>query len=143
MFWLQAVYTVLREAGYRSTYPLPYRNLPLAKANNYYRPHIRRKSCAVWLQAVYTVLREAEYRSTYPLPYWNLPLAKSVVPRQRRCQQALRTINSTLDALIAKSKRVVGVSVGAPVEERSQTPGLLSCCPTCSHHQPHPKLLCL
>ena len=59
------------------------------------------------VQAVYTVLREAEYRSTYPLPYWNLPLLRAVVPRQRRCQAALQTINRTLDSLITKSKRVV------------------------------------
>ncbi|CAL8463765.1 g3299 [Coccomyxa elongata] len=56
--------------------------------------------------AVYTVLREAEYRSTYPLPYWNLPLMRWLVPRQRRCQEALVVINSTLDSLIAKSKRL-------------------------------------
>ncbi len=59
------------------------------------------------MQAVYTVLREAEYRSTYPLPYWNVPLFRLIVPRQRRCQEALKTINRTLDSLIAKSKRVV------------------------------------
>ncbi|CAK0785609.1 hypothetical protein CVIRNUC_008820 [Coccomyxa viridis] len=58
------------------------------------------------IQAVYTVLREAEYRSTYPLPYWNLPLMRLIVPRQRRCQAALATINRTLSGLIAKSKRV-------------------------------------
>ena len=28
---MQAVYTVLREAEYRSTYPLPYWNLPLMR----------------------------------------------------------------------------------------------------------------
>ena len=59
------------------------------------------------MQAVYTVLREAEYRSTYPLPYWKAPLLRLIVPRQRRCQAALATINRTLDSLIAKSKRVV------------------------------------
>lgn len=53
------------------------------------------------------MLREAEYRSTYPLPYWQLPLMRWLVPRQRRCQEALAQINSTLDALIAKSKRLV------------------------------------
>ena len=61
------------------------------------------------MQAVYTVLREAEYRSTYPLPYWNLPLMRLIVPRQRRCQAALATINCTLSGLIAKSKRVVSM----------------------------------
>ncbi|KAK9917377.1 hypothetical protein WJX75_003717 [Coccomyxa subellipsoidea] len=58
------------------------------------------------IQAVYTVLREAEYRSTYPLPYWNVPLLRWLVPRQRRCDEALLVINSTLDSLIAKSKRL-------------------------------------
>lgn len=58
-------------------------------------------------QAVYTALREAEYRSTYPLPYWNIPLLRWLVPRQRRCQEALVIINSTLDSLIAKSKQLV------------------------------------
>ena len=62
------------------------------------------------MQAVYTVLREAEYRSTYPLPYWKVPLFRLIVPRQRRCQEALRTINRTLDSLIAKSKRVVSAA---------------------------------
>ncbi len=62
------------------------------------------------VQAVYTVLREAEYRSTYPLPYWNLPLMRLIVPRQRRCQAALATINRTLSGLIAKSKRVVSLA---------------------------------
>ena len=62
------------------------------------------------MQAVYTVLREAEYRSTYPLPYWNVPLLRLIVPRQRRCQEALRIINRTLDSLIAKSKRVVSAA---------------------------------
>ncbi|EIE27810.1 cytochrome P450 [Coccomyxa subellipsoidea C-169] len=58
------------------------------------------------IQAVYTVLREAEYRSTYPLPYWQLPLMMWLVPRQRQCVEALRIINTTLDSLIAKSKRL-------------------------------------
>ena len=53
------------------------------------------------------MLREAEYRSTYPLPYWNVPLLRWLVPRQRRCQEALRLINATLDSLIAESKRLV------------------------------------
>ncbi len=56
---------------------------------------------------MYTVLREAEFRSTYPLPYWNLALLRWLVPRQRRCQEALTIINGTLDSLIAKSKRLV------------------------------------
>ena len=54
-------------------------------------------------QAVYTALREAEYRSTAFIPYWNVPLLRAIVPRQRRCTEALKVINSTLDGLIAKS----------------------------------------
>lgn len=42
------------------------------------------------VQAVYTVLREAEHRSIMPLAYWNLPGAKLIVPRQRRCVEALK-----------------------------------------------------
>ncbi|EFJ40130.1 hypothetical protein VOLCADRAFT_100143 [Volvox carteri f. nagariensis] len=59
------------------------------------------------IQAVYTVLREAEHRSTAPLAYWNLPGATIVVPRQRRCQEALRIVNDTLDGLIDKCKKLV------------------------------------
>lgn len=60
------------------------------------------------------MLREAEYRSTYPLPYWNLALLRWLVPRQRRCQDALRLINTTLDSLIAESKRLVGIFKSLP-----------------------------
>ena len=67
---------------------------------------------ALW-QAVYTALREAEYRSTAFIPYWNVPLLRAVVPRQRRCTEALKVINSTLDGLIAKSQRLVRALVGA------------------------------
>ena len=74
------------------------------------------------MQAVYTVLREAEYRSTYPLPYWNVPLFRLIVPRQRRCQAALQTINRTLDSLIAKSKRVVRAAVPFNVGVLAQLP---------------------
>ncbi|MEW5298950.1 MAG: hypothetical protein WDW36_002019 [Sanguina aurantia] len=59
------------------------------------------------IQAVYTVLREAEHRSVQPLPYWNLPGAKSLVPRQKKCVEALLVVNKSLDDLIAKSKRLV------------------------------------
>lgn len=59
------------------------------------------------VQAVYTVLREAEHRSTAPLAYWNLPGATVLVPRQKRCQEALKVVNSTLDGLIAKCKALV------------------------------------
>lgn len=57
--------------------------------------------------AVYTALREAEYRSTAPIPYWNFPPLRWLVPRQRRCQDALKVINETLDGLIAKCKALV------------------------------------
>lgn len=59
-------------------------------------------------QAVYTVLREAEHRSTAPIPYWNIPGATLLVPRQRRCQEALKVVNNTLDELIDKCKKLVG-----------------------------------
>eukprot|EP00877_Chromochloris_zofingiensis_P008598 jgi/Chrzof1/3992/Cz13g16110.t1_CYP97A1[v5.2] len=59
------------------------------------------------IQAVYTVLREAEYRSTALIPYWNFPPAKYLVPRQRKCTEALEVINETLDELIAKCKALV------------------------------------
>jgi hypothetical protein len=56
---------------------------------------------------VYTALREAEYRSTAPIPYWNFAPLRYLVPRQRRCTEALAVINSTLDELIAKCKALV------------------------------------
>ena len=56
---------------------------------------------------MYTVLREAEYRSTAFVPYWKLPLASSLVPRQQRCTAALKIINTTLDGLVAKCRRLV------------------------------------
>ena len=56
---------------------------------------------------MYTALREAEYRSTSPIPYWNLPLLRALVPRQRRCTEAMITVNATLDQLINKCKRLV------------------------------------
>lgn len=59
------------------------------------------------MQAVYTVLREAEHRSTAPIPYWNFPFAAMLVPQQRKVQEALVTINSTLDSLICKCKQLV------------------------------------
>ncbi|GLC45871.1 hypothetical protein PLESTB_001447900 [Pleodorina starrii] len=59
------------------------------------------------IQAVYTVLREAEHRSTAPLAYWNIPGVALVVPRQRRCQEALRIVNDCLDGLIDKCKKLV------------------------------------
>ncbi|KAL4447666.1 hypothetical protein ABPG75_004885 [Micractinium tetrahymenae] len=59
------------------------------------------------IQAVYTTLREAEYRSTYPIAYWNVAPLRWIVPRQRRNMEALEIIQSTLDELIAKCKKLV------------------------------------
>jgi len=59
------------------------------------------------IQAVYTVLREAEHRSTAPIAYWNLPGATVLVPRQKRCVEALKIVNGTLDGLIDKCKKLV------------------------------------
>eukprot|EP00798_Chlamydomonas_sp_ICE-L_P019303 gene19303-25951_t len=59
------------------------------------------------IKAVYTVLREAEHRSTAPIPYWNIPGITALVPRQKRCVEALVIVNDTLDALIAKCKKLV------------------------------------
>jgi beta-ring hydroxylase len=61
---------------------------------------------------VYTTLREAEYRSTYPIPYWNFPPLRYLVPRQRQCTEALAVINSSLDELIAKCKKLVSRVAG-------------------------------
>ena len=58
-------------------------------------------------QAVYVVLREAEHRSTAPIQYWNFPGAKTLVPRQKRCVEALQIVNDKLDGLIAKCKKLV------------------------------------
>jgi len=58
------------------------------------------------IRAVYTVLRETEYRSLVFVPYWKVPLLAALVPRQRACTEALRTINDTLDGLIQESKRL-------------------------------------
>ncbi|KAL6760138.1 cytochrome P450 [Haematococcus lacustris] len=69
------------------------------------------------IQAVYVVLREAEYRSTYPIAYWNLPGAMQIVPRQRRCVEALKVVNDTLDGLIAKCKVLVEEEDAEFVEE--------------------------
>ena len=58
-------------------------------------------------QAVYTSLREAEYRSTAFIPYWNIAVLRAIVPRQRRCTEALKIINATLDGLIQRCKDLV------------------------------------
>ncbi|KAK9864574.1 hypothetical protein WJX84_006344 [Apatococcus fuscideae] len=59
------------------------------------------------IKAVYTTLREAEYRSTAFIPYWNFAPLRAIVPRQRRCTEALGIVNTTLDGLISKCKRLV------------------------------------
>lgn len=59
------------------------------------------------IQAVYTTLREAEYRSIAFLPYWKIKALCYVVPRQRKCLEALEIINETLDTLISRTKRLV------------------------------------
>jgi len=55
-------------------------------------------------QAVYTVLREAEMRSTSPTPTWEIPIWKDISPRQRKANEALKLINTTLDELITICK---------------------------------------
>ena len=52
-------------------------------------------------------MREAEYRSTAFVPYWNVPLLRAIVPRQRRCTEALKVVNATLDGLIQRCKDLV------------------------------------
>lgn len=79
------------------------------------------------LQAVYTSLREAEYRSTAFVPYWNIPLLRAIVPRQRRCTEALKIINATLDGLIQRCKDLVEEEEQEFVEEfvGQQDPSIL------------------
>ena len=59
------------------------------------------------IDAVYTLLREAEYRSITFLPYWKIPGVSKIVPRQRRCEEALVLVNQTLNTLIADCKEMV------------------------------------
>ncbi|ONK79512.1 uncharacterized protein A4U43_C01F7110 [Asparagus officinalis] len=59
------------------------------------------------VEAVYTVLREAEMRSTSPIPTWEIPIWKDISPRQKKANEALKLINTTLDELIAICKRMV------------------------------------
>jgi hypothetical protein len=83
-------------------------------------PYLHSLLCLV--QAVYTVLREAEHRSTAPLAYWDLPGAKLLVPRQRRCQEALKIVNDCLDGLIARCKALVRPHVDAFLTQHSAVP---------------------
>jgi len=55
-------------------------------------------------QAVYVTLREAEMRSTSPIPTWEIPIWKDISPRQKKVNEALKLINTTLDELIAVCK---------------------------------------
>lgn len=55
-------------------------------------------------QAVYVTLREAEMRSTSPIPTWEIPIWKDISPRQKKVNEALKLINTTLDELIAICK---------------------------------------
>ncbi|KAL8201979.1 hypothetical protein R6Q57_011126 [Mikania cordata] len=59
------------------------------------------------VEAVYTVLREAEDRSVSPIPTWEIPIWKDISPRQKKVNEALKLINTTLDDLIAICKRLV------------------------------------
>ncbi|KAK9062817.1 hypothetical protein SSX86_020007 [Deinandra increscens subsp. villosa] len=59
------------------------------------------------VEAVYTVLREAEDRSVSPIPTWEIPIWKDISPRQKKVNEALKLINTTLDELIAICKRMV------------------------------------
>ncbi|XP_076940107.1 protein LUTEIN DEFICIENT 5, chloroplastic-like [Bidens hawaiensis] len=56
------------------------------------------------VEAVYTVLREAEDRSVSPIPTWEIPIWKDISPRQKKVNEALKLINTTLDDLIAICK---------------------------------------
>lgn len=48
-------------------------------------------------------------RSTSPIPTWEIPIWKNISPRQKKVNEALKLINSTLDELIAicKVRRLV------------------------------------
>ncbi|KAG2654974.1 protein LUTEIN DEFICIENT 5, chloroplastic [Panicum virgatum] len=59
------------------------------------------------VEAVYVTLREAEMRSTSPIPTWEIPIWKDISPRQKKVNEALKLINTTLDELIAVCKRLV------------------------------------
>ncbi|XP_024977825.1 protein LUTEIN DEFICIENT 5, chloroplastic [Cynara cardunculus var. scolymus] len=59
------------------------------------------------VEAVYTVLREAEDRSVSPIPTWEIPIWKDISPRQKKVNESLKLINTTLDDLIAICKRMV------------------------------------
>eukprot|EP00752_Nemacystus_decipiens_P011021 g9793.t2 len=56
------------------------------------------------IQSVYSVLKEAEHRSMTPAPYWQLPLANQLVPRLRKFNRDLETLNTVLTDLITRAK---------------------------------------
>lgn len=61
------------------------------------------------------------------VPYWNVPLLRAIVPRQRRCTEALKIINATLDGLIQRCKDLVEEEEQEFVEEfvGKQDPSIL------------------
>ena len=113
--FIQAVYTALREAEYRSTAFVPYWNFaPL-------RWLVRERE-GVFFSLFYFFLEvkkenQTKRKQTHIFSSLELPPPppkkkkkkknKHQVPRQRRCQEALAIINSTLDGLIAKCQRLV------------------------------------
>lgn len=73
------------------------------------------------IKAVYTVLREAEYRSVTFIPYWKVPPLRWLVPRQRKCEEALVLVNETLNKLISRCKTLVEEEDEEFVEEYMNT----------------------
>ncbi|KAG2574206.1 hypothetical protein PVAP13_7KG311603 [Panicum virgatum] len=45
--------------------------------------------------------------STSPIPTWEIPIWKDISPRQKKVNEALKLINTTLVELIAVCKRLV------------------------------------
>ncbi|GMH81492.1 hypothetical protein TrVE_jg13930 [Triparma verrucosa] len=56
------------------------------------------------IKAVYSALVETEHRSMTPAPYWKIPGANFVVPRLRKFQSNLKTLDDTLNELIGIAK---------------------------------------
>ena len=56
------------------------------------------------IKAVYSALVETEHRSMTPAPYWKIPGANVVVPRLRKFQSNLKTLDDTLNELIGIAK---------------------------------------
>ncbi|KAF5829169.1 cytochrome P450 [Dunaliella salina] len=98
------------------------------------------------IEAVYTVLAEAEHRSTAPLAYWELPGATQIIPRQRRCVQALQhalelhvvVVSRVSAAFIALNSHRFAVMAAISKRYRSlssQDPGTMLCFIFCIHAQ--------